>query len=80
MYETTFEFYDRHLLDDVRRGNLHVQEFFRLLALCHTVMPETKNGKNFNVVVVVFVNAVVVVGGGGVVVIAVGFNVATGFK
>ncbi len=47
MFETTFEFYDKNLLDDVRRGNLQVQEFFRLLAVCHTVMPETKNGNNF---------------------------------
>ena len=44
MYEPTFEFYDKTLLDDVNRGVAHVHEFFRLLALCHTVMPEYKDG------------------------------------
>lgn len=44
MYEPSFQFFDKTLLDDVRRGNPHVQEFFRLLALCHTVMPEWKDG------------------------------------
>jgi magnesium-transporting ATPase (P-type) len=32
-------------LDDINSGNKHVQEFFRLLALCHTVMSEEKDGK-----------------------------------
>lgn len=44
-YESQFEFYDQSLLDEVRAGNKDVQEFFRLLALCHTVMPEEKDGK-----------------------------------
>jgi len=42
MYEPGFEFYDRSLLDNVRDGDQHCREFFRLLALCHTVMPEEK--------------------------------------
>jgi hypothetical protein len=45
MYEKTFEFYDHSLLDDVNRGVLEVQEFFRLLSVCHTVMPEEKDGE-----------------------------------
>jgi len=28
----------------VRQGDQHVHQFFRLLALCHTVMPEFKEG------------------------------------
>ena len=45
MFEEDFEFYDKSLLDEVRRGDPNVHEFFRLLALCHTVMPEYKDGK-----------------------------------
>ena len=45
MSEPTFEFYDKTLLDDVNKGVAHVHEFFRLLALCHTVMPEYKDGE-----------------------------------
>lgn len=46
MHEPSFEFYDKTLLEDARRGKKNVREFFRLLALCHTVMPEiSKNGK-----------------------------------
>ena len=48
MYEPTFEFYDKSLLEDIHRGDQNVEEFFRLLALCHTVMPEWKNGKFHN--------------------------------
>jgi phospholipid-translocating ATPase len=44
MYEESFKFYDQALLDDVSTGNEHVHEFFRLLALCHTVMSEEKEG------------------------------------
>ena len=44
MAETDFKFYDKSLLDDVKRGDPNVHEFFRLLALCHTVMPEYKEG------------------------------------
>ena len=48
MSEPTFEFYDKTLLDDVNKGVAHVHEFFRLLALCHTVMPEYKDGEQFS--------------------------------
>ncbi|KMQ94451.1 putative phospholipid-transporting atpase id [Lasius niger] len=44
-YEPDFKFYDPALLEAVKRENQHVHSFFRLLALCHTVMPEEKNGK-----------------------------------
>jgi hypothetical protein len=45
MSESTFDFYDQSLLDDVYGGKEEQMEFFRLLALCHTVMPEEKDGK-----------------------------------
>ncbi|XP_061676915.1 phospholipid-transporting ATPase ID [Syngnathoides biaculeatus] len=38
-----FCFYDDTLLESVKVGDPHVREFFRLLALCHTVMSEEKN-------------------------------------
>lgn len=44
-YEPEFKFYDTALLEAVKRNNEDVHSFFRLLALCHTVMPEEKNGK-----------------------------------
>ncbi|CAG9566195.1 unnamed protein product [Danaus chrysippus] len=44
-YEPEFKFFDSKLLKAVRRGDRHVFDFFRLLALCHTVMPEQKNGR-----------------------------------
>ncbi|XP_076647185.1 ATPase phospholipid transporting 8B isoform X2 [Halictus rubicundus] len=44
-YEPEFKFYDSALLEAVKRNNEDVHSFFRLLALCHTVMPEEKNGK-----------------------------------
>ncbi|RXN21327.1 phospholipid-transporting ATPase ID-like protein [Labeo rohita] len=37
-----FCFYDHKLVEAVRSGSPEVQGFFRLLALCHTVMPEEK--------------------------------------
>uniref|UniRef100_A0AC34QT05 Phospholipid-transporting ATPase n=1 Tax=Panagrolaimus sp. JU765 TaxID=591449 RepID=A0AC34QT05_9BILA len=40
--EKTFKFYDRTLLDDTKKGVPEVKEFWKLLALCHTVMPEQK--------------------------------------
>lgn len=44
-YEPEFKFYDGSLLDAVHQGDSNsVHNFFRLLALCHTVMPEEKNG------------------------------------
>jgi len=39
-FETQFEFYDQTLLNEVRTGNTDTHTFFRLLALCHTVMPQ----------------------------------------
>jgi len=45
MYEPSFRFYDNRLWEAVKAGNPHVHMFFRLLALCHTVMPEDKDGK-----------------------------------
>jgi len=44
MSQQSFEFYDGRLLELVKQGDPHVHQFFRLLALCHTVMPEEKNG------------------------------------
>ncbi|CAM9172981.1 unnamed protein product [Lampetra planeri] len=37
-----FVFHDHRLVETVREGNPEAQAFFRLLALCHTVMPEEK--------------------------------------
>ncbi|VDN51599.1 unnamed protein product [Dracunculus medinensis] len=39
-HEPHFKFYDQALLDDTRNKIPEVMEFWRLLALCHTVMPE----------------------------------------
>ncbi|XP_033230353.1 phospholipid-transporting ATPase ID isoform X2 [Belonocnema kinseyi] len=44
-YEPEFKFYDKKLLQAVKQGDPDVHSFFRLLALCHTVMPEEKSGK-----------------------------------
>ncbi|XP_047532182.1 probable phospholipid-transporting ATPase IM isoform X4 [Vanessa tameamea] len=44
-YEPEFKFFDAKLQKAVRRGDRNVYDFFRLLALCHTVMPEQKNGR-----------------------------------
>ncbi|XP_055603469.1 phospholipid-transporting ATPase ID-like isoform X3 [Uranotaenia lowii] len=44
-YEQDFRWYDQSLLDAVRAEEEHAHNFFRLLALCHTVMPEEKNGR-----------------------------------
>lgn len=44
-YEEKFKFYDVDLLEQVQQNNPEVHEFFILLALCHTVMSEEKNGK-----------------------------------
>lgn len=44
-YEEDFKFYDSNLLEQVQAGNKEVHEFFTLLALCHTVMSEEKNGR-----------------------------------
>uniref|UniRef100_A0A915Q6M5 P-type ATPase C-terminal domain-containing protein n=1 Tax=Setaria digitata TaxID=48799 RepID=A0A915Q6M5_9BILA len=44
-YEPNFKFYDHTLLKDTTEGLHEVTEFWRLLALCHTSMPEEKNGR-----------------------------------
>lgn len=44
-YEPEFTFYDKTLLDAVRRGDKNCFDFFRLLALCHTVMSEVREDK-----------------------------------
>lgn len=44
-YEAEFRFYDKHLLEAVKRRDEDVFSFFRLLALCHTVMSENNDGK-----------------------------------
>uniref|UniRef100_A0A3Q2D3L1 Phospholipid-transporting ATPase n=1 Tax=Cyprinodon variegatus TaxID=28743 RepID=A0A3Q2D3L1_CYPVA len=41
-----FKFYDSSLVEAVKREESSVQEFFRLLALCHTVMSEEKSEGN----------------------------------
>ncbi|XP_073327919.1 phospholipid-transporting ATPase ID [Pagrus major] len=38
-----FKFYDSTLVEAIKLEDPAVQEFFRLLALCHTVMPEEKS-------------------------------------
>ncbi|XP_073424573.1 probable phospholipid-transporting ATPase IM isoform X1 [Dendrobates tinctorius] len=38
-----FQFYDHSLIEAIKLEEPHVQEFFRLLSLCHTVMSEEKN-------------------------------------
>ncbi|KAK2888484.1 phospholipid-transporting ATPase ID [Channa argus] len=42
MADPKFIFHDHSLMETVRDGNPEAQAFFRLLALCHTVMPEEK--------------------------------------
>jgi magnesium-transporting ATPase (P-type) len=40
-----FEWYDQKLIDAIKKNDQDVCPFFLLLALCHTVMPEEKDGK-----------------------------------
>lgn len=40
-----FEWYDQKLIDAIKKGDKDVHNFFALLSLCHTVMPEEKDGK-----------------------------------
>lgn len=44
-YEPDFKWYDRSLLDAIKADQEHAHNFFRLLALCHTVMPEYVDGR-----------------------------------
>ncbi|XP_074150567.1 putative phospholipid-transporting ATPase IM isoform X1 [Sminthopsis crassicaudata] len=41
--DSKFQFYDHSLIESIKLGDPKVYEFFRLLALCHTVMPEENN-------------------------------------
>ena len=40
-----FNWYDQKLVDALKNGDEEECNFFTLLALCHTVMPEEKDGK-----------------------------------
>nr|XP_056722056.1 probable phospholipid-transporting ATPase IM [Euleptes europaea] len=42
LVDSKFSFDDHRLFESVRFGDPQVHEFFRLLSLCHTVMPEEK--------------------------------------
>lgn len=42
--EGNFEFYDQRVVDLIQSKDKHHHDFFKLLALCHTVMPEEKDG------------------------------------
>lgn len=44
-YEKDFKWYDRELIRAVQSQEVHAQNFFRLLAICHTVMADNKDGK-----------------------------------
>lgn len=44
VFEPSFKFYDKSLLEQVKSGDQYVHEFFRILALCHTVMCDEKDG------------------------------------
>ncbi|KAM3609516.1 uncharacterized protein V6R79_016184 [Siganus canaliculatus] len=41
-FDTRFKFYDGSLVEAIKLEDRAVHEFFRLLALCHTVMPEER--------------------------------------
>nr|XP_019934833.1 PREDICTED: probable phospholipid-transporting ATPase IM [Paralichthys olivaceus] len=43
LFDRRFKFYDSRLVEAIKVEDPAVHEFFRLLALCHTVMPEEKN-------------------------------------
>lgn len=43
LYDRGFKFYDGRLVEAIKLEDPAEQDFFRLLALCHTVMPEEKN-------------------------------------
>lgn len=44
-YEPEFKWFDNTLLEAVQSDEEHAHNFFRLLSLCHTVMPEYKDGR-----------------------------------
>ncbi|KAJ4938344.1 hypothetical protein JOQ06_002964 [Pogonophryne albipinna] len=43
LYDRGFKFYDGRLVEAIKLEDPAEQDFFRLLALCHTVMPEEKS-------------------------------------
>lgn len=43
--EKDFVWFDRNLIESIDRNDEDVDLFFKLLSLCHTVMPEEKNGR-----------------------------------
>ncbi|KAL4227660.1 Phospholipid-transporting ATPase ID [Mactra antiquata] len=43
--EGNFEFYDRRVVEMIKNNDKYQHDFFKLLCLCHTVMPEEKDGK-----------------------------------
>ncbi|CCD72226.1 Phospholipid-transporting ATPase [Caenorhabditis elegans] len=43
--EPTFKFFDKNLVDATKRQVPEIDQFWRLLALCHTVMPERDKGQ-----------------------------------
>ena len=45
MYEKTFDWYDERLCQLAKDGDKDVHEFFTLIALCHTIMSEQKDGE-----------------------------------
>ena len=44
-HEPSFKFYDPTLVETLKAKEKESVTFFKLLSLCHTVMPEEKNGK-----------------------------------
>lgn len=44
-YEPEFKWFDRELLRAIQSSEVNAHNFFRLLAICHTVMADSKNGK-----------------------------------
>lgn len=43
--DPNFRFYDPKLLTEIQNNDQHCELFFRVLALCHTVMPDEKDGR-----------------------------------
>ena len=43
--EKDFVWYDQHLIQSIDQNDEDVDLFFKCLSLCHTVMPEERNGK-----------------------------------
>ena len=45
--DPSFQFYDQTLIDKIQLGDEKIAEFFRLIAINHTVMPDyDADGKN----------------------------------